>query len=183
MIFYTYEVYDPVLDMKYIGSRTNKKVKSIDSDSEYKGTVVSKKWKNLWKEISARSIKTILGIYSSKEEAILEEIRLHELHDVGNNPKFFNEARQTCIGFTQAGMPKSENHKSLISKGRKENPLEFTEDYRLKLRNKKLGSNNPSFGIPKEKIVCPICGKLIAKQIQKYHQSGKNCKVSETNVR
>ena len=101
--FYTYSVYDPVLNMEYIGSRTCVGLKDPETDDNYRGSVSSAKWKDQWKEISKRSTKTVLGVFDKVEDAIAHEIFLHKRHDVANNPMFFNEGRQTSFGFSLGG--------------------------------------------------------------------------------
>jgi hypothetical protein len=96
-LFYTYEIYDPVLDMKYIGSRT-KGVTDPYAD-DYMGSVVSKKWGPYWKEIAGRSHKRILSVFFNKEECLQHEIDLHNFFDVARNPEFFNQSKQKSKGF------------------------------------------------------------------------------------
>lgn len=43
--------------------------------------------------------KEILSIWNTREEAISEEIKLHNQYDVGVNPKFYNRSKQTSIGW------------------------------------------------------------------------------------
>lgn len=69
--------------------------------------------------------KEILSIWETRKEAVLEEIRLHELFNVGANPEYYNRAKQTNIGFDTAGCkltrrPKlSEEEKERIKKENK----------------------------------------------------------------
>lgn len=43
--------------------------------------------------------KEILSIHSSREEAMLEEIRLHKLYDVKNNDDYYNQCNATSTAF------------------------------------------------------------------------------------
>lgn len=45
----------------------------------------------------------IVARYSTKEEALEREIRLHALFDVSENPSFYNRAKQTSKNFTTTG--------------------------------------------------------------------------------
>ncbi len=149
MIYYTYSLYDPVLGMEYIGSRI-KGVYSAEEDSNYRGSVKSKKWISEWKEISERCFKTILKTFKTAEEALAHEIFLHKRHDVGKNPLFFNGAIQTSTGFKYfgggsrtdypTGYTRSEETKRKISetlKARGDNGRKgkkHSEETRLKMR-------------------------------------------------
>jgi hypothetical protein len=43
--------------------------------------------------------KEILSIHTTRESAMLEEIRLHALYDVKNNPEFYNQCNATSVKF------------------------------------------------------------------------------------
>lgn len=60
--------------------------------------------------------KEILSIWETREQAVAEEIKLHEELDVGRNPAFYNLAKQTSNGFDTTGTPLSDEHKEKISK-------------------------------------------------------------------
>ncbi len=59
--------------------------------------------------------KIFLADWPNREDAMTHEILLHEWFDVARNPKFFNRARQTSIGFT-GGAPATEETKAKLSK-------------------------------------------------------------------
>lgn len=44
--------------------------------------------------------KKILACYSTQEQALLKEIKLHTYFNVKNHPFFFNRANQTVVGFS-----------------------------------------------------------------------------------
>ena len=177
MVFYTYELYDPILKMKYIGSRTKSGIISVEDDFEYKGSVASKKWKDLWPEISKRSEKRILGIFMSAKEALNHEIDLHKFYGVEKNENFFNEARQTSTKFSYSGLNQklSEEHKLNISIAKKGIIPVWTEESKQRLIDKKIGENNPMYGKKVIRTCCEYCGKDVAKNIYiQYH--GEKCK-------
>ncbi len=43
--------------------------------------------------------RELLDYFPTAEEALADEIRLHNLHDVGASPEYWNGAKQTAIGF------------------------------------------------------------------------------------
>ncbi len=111
MYHYTYQIYDPVLDMFYIGVHS-----SPSLDDGYMGSLITKEWKSQWKEITARSTKTILATWDTREEAVAHEILLHDCFDVGVNPKFFNGAKQKATGFDFTGRKHREDTIEVLKK-------------------------------------------------------------------
>ncbi len=103
-LFYTYEIYDPVLQMKYIGSRT------IGVADPYKDEYMGSSGIPEWNEISKRCSKKIIAVFFSSEEALRHEASLHNLYDVADNPDFFNKIIQKPH-FTSAGKKMSEESK------------------------------------------------------------------------
>lgn len=77
--------------MHYIG------VRSCDGDIEkdpYMGSAF-----HIPEEVKPSGIKKILSTHSTREEALLEEIRLHSLYDVRNNPEYYNQCNSTSTKF------------------------------------------------------------------------------------
>lgn len=70
-----------------------------------------------------RFYKTVLGVFASREEAVAEEIRLHDKYDVAKNDKFINKAKQTSTGWDTTGVSfiKSEKTKKIMSKAQEGN--------------------------------------------------------------
>lgn len=50
-------------------------------------------------KVKLSGIKQILSTHSTREEALLEEIRLHALYDVRNNPKYYNQCNSNSTKF------------------------------------------------------------------------------------
>lgn len=125
--------------------------------------------------------KEILAYFVDRHSAIQHEIELHNEFDVAKNPEFFNQAKQTSIGFCTAGMPapnkgiphsaetkqkmhkshvgipKSEEFKKNLSKSKKGKPngrigKKHSEESKAKTSQTKRG-------IPSIKIVCRICDR------------------------
>ena len=84
----------------YIGVRTCKAEPELDS--AYLGSC--KPLKAWIKDNGADKVeKIILGRWSTREEAMLHEILLHDCFDVGRNQEFWNRAKQTATGFDRTG--------------------------------------------------------------------------------
>jgi len=149
--FYTYQIYDPINNMYYIGSRCRKGIFDPYDDFLYMGTVTSEKWKTMWPEIVKRSEKYILGVFLTREEALAHEVALHEEHNVNTNSLYYNEAKQTSIGFSTAGCKLSEAHKEKLKGPRpsvqgKNNALFGTKNKKhSELMSKRVGTNSSAY--------------------------------------
>lgn len=81
----------------YIGSSYESKVLN-----GYNGSVKSKKWKKIYdqeRKDNKHLFKTkILSYYETKEEALIEELRLQKMHAVVKSKKYFNESYATVNG-------------------------------------------------------------------------------------
>ena len=109
---YTYLLYNG--KQFYIGVRSCEGLP--EEDYNYLGSSTDKAFKN---SIVA---KTILRVFKTRKEASLHEIKLHQFHDVGVNPKFANKAKATSTGFCRKGLKHSKETLAKISassKGRK----------------------------------------------------------------
>lgn len=131
---YTYLLIEDVTEMLYIGVRTSK----VPPDEDpYMG---SSKYVPV-----ANCDKIVLNEFSTREEAIQDEIRLHYLYDVCKNTMFYNRAKQTSTGFDSTGIvrdperykaPKSTKHKQAISKALKGRII--SEEARVKASKTKI---------------------------------------------
>jgi hypothetical protein len=61
--------------------------------------------------------KRILSVWDSREAAIEEEIRIHNLKEVAVNPRYANKAKQTSVGFDTTGTTLSKEHLRKVSEG------------------------------------------------------------------
>lgn len=105
--------------------------------------------------------KEILSIWDTREEAVSEEIRLHEQFDVSTNKEFYNKVKQTSIGFDTSGLFGKDNplfgydfgeqfaqdvSKRQVGKGNSFYGKHHTEESKEKIREKTSGKNNHFFG-------------------------------------
>lgn len=61
--------------------------------------------------------KRILSVWDSREAALKEEIRIHNLREVAINSRYANKAKQTSVGFDTTGITLSEEHLKKVSEG------------------------------------------------------------------
>lgn len=61
--------------------------------------------------------KRILSVWDSREAALEEEIRIHNLKEVAASPRYANKAKQTSVGFDTTGVTLSEEHLKKVSEG------------------------------------------------------------------
>lgn len=123
MNHYTYMLVDPFSEMRYVGVRSCKC--AIENDS-YKGSSSI-----MTKEEKERCVKLILGVFSTRQDAMIGEIRLHSKLQVLKNTSYWNKAAATSTGHTTLGRSltvKERQHLSNKMKGRK-----FTARHKAKL--------------------------------------------------
>ena len=112
MYHYTYLIENKINGKKYIGVRSCQ----IDPNTDFYWSS-SKLLKNEINLIGRENFKKIiLAIFDTRTEAVCNEIELHKFHDVGNNPKFYNRAKQTSTGFDTTGVAKTPDQKKKQSK-------------------------------------------------------------------
>ncbi len=99
---YVYQITEISTGTKYIGSRgsttePNKDIKKYKSSSTDKQFKLNQKLNplNYWYEI--------LSYHETREDANIEESRLHDMYNVGCSDTYFNKSNQTKNGFTTEG--------------------------------------------------------------------------------
>ena len=93
MYYYTYLLINVNNDMLYVGKRQSRCLPEEDTSYMSSSKYVPKE----------ECDKIILTVHATPEEAIEEEIRLHELYNVAANPQFYNKAKQTSKKFDTTG--------------------------------------------------------------------------------
>ena len=178
-------------DKAYIGVRS---CQGDPQEDDYWGTS-----KHLPKDIAEGGSKRILGVHKTREEAVQREIDLHDLFDVGVNPMFYNQAKQTSTGFDRSGTKLSAETRAKLSAA--QTGKKFSDEHRAKMSASKMGhevsaetrakmsanhadvsgDNNPMYGKPsamsnpKWQRTCPHCSKTMDKaNYTQWH--GDNCK-------
>jgi hypothetical protein len=82
----------------------------------------------------------IVAKFSTKEEALQREIRLHTLFDVGLNDSFYNRSKQTSDKFDMTGFRHSEETKRRISLAGKGRP--HTSEHRKRISESLTGTKH-----------------------------------------
>ena len=82
--------------MNYIGVRS---CECSPEEDNYWGSS-----KHLPQDISDTHNRYIIDTYDTRGEAVADEIWMHDFFDVAINPKYYNKAKQTSIGFDTAGV-------------------------------------------------------------------------------
>lgn len=89
--------YHYVYEMTYCDSKKYIGVRSCDceiQDDPYIGSAF-----HIPEEIRPTGTKKVLSIHPTRETAMLEEIRLHALYNVKDNPDFYNQCNSTSTKF------------------------------------------------------------------------------------
>jgi hypothetical protein len=122
MYYYTYLLTNVNNGMQYIGKRQCKCIPEEDISYMSSSKYVPKK----------DCVKQILQVFTSNEEAVLDEIRLHALHDVGINPKFYNKSKQTSVKFDTTGFRfnLTAEQRNKLSQSSKGTPKTLTDEQR-----------------------------------------------------
>lgn len=134
---YVYYSYEP-FGRGYIGRRS---CNCPIEDDPYMGSYKDKSFNP--------THKIIIKTFNTREEALEEEIKLHKLYDVDNNPIFANRAKQksTKFSFSCKGCVRSDEYKKKMSeslKGRVIKP-EWIEKAKQNRRSF-VGESNPFYG-------------------------------------
>ena len=118
-VYYSYEEFG----RGYIGCRTCEGLP--EDDDSYLGSYHDKTFHP--------TNKIILETFSTREEALQEEVNLHKFYQIDKNPHFANKARQKTSGFyySAKGVIRSEETKRKQSENAK---------------GKFVGENNPFYG-------------------------------------
>ena len=144
--------------MKYIGVRSSECPPELDT--KYVGS-------SAYTQNDLITHKEIINVFDTREEALLHEIELHDIHDVASSSTYYNKSKQTSTGFDTTGIsfPQSEESRlkrsnslkgrkrpayigenlSKQRKGVKKKPHSEVTKQRISDANK--GQNNPMKGL------------------------------------
>jgi len=170
------------LPKRYIGSTTVERIKN-----GYNGSVKSKKYKSIYtheQQFNKNLFKTrILKVFNTQEEAISEELKLHNRYDVVKNEKYMNMSKACPNGFFGKRVF-GKDHQFFNKSHSEETKKKVSESLKLAYAEGRLispfktlnvsGENNPFYGRshteeskakmrkPKKyvpKFKCPHCDK------------------------
>lgn len=100
---YVYQITEISTGLKYIGARSCTGYPENDLGIKYFSSSTNKQFIESQKQNSENYIYSILSVFECREDAIFEEIRLHELYDVGKNIEYINKVKQTKSSFDSSG--------------------------------------------------------------------------------
>ena len=100
---YVYCITNVILDKHYIGIRSCNINPVDDLGKKYFSSSTDKSFIEDQKTNIHNYAYEVIKIFKSRDDALLEEIRLHNLYDVGKNNNFYNKSKQTSVGFDTSG--------------------------------------------------------------------------------
>ena len=101
---YVYRITNKVENKHYYGCRTTKLEPKDDLGSKYFSSSKDKSFIKDQKENPNNYKYKIIKIFSTREEAIELEIKLHKKFNVGLNDSFYNKVKQKSTGFDTTGI-------------------------------------------------------------------------------
>lgn len=121
--------------MKYVGKRQS--TAPPEEDYKYMGSS-----KYVPKD---KCDKIVLSTFDTPQEAVAEEVRLHDLYDVASNPMFYNKAKQTSLKFDTTGFRfnLTEEQKRKLSESSKGTPKTLLDEQRAINKKRMAQYNNP----------------------------------------
>lgn len=103
MFHYVYQITNKVNSKMYIGSRTSNIEPANDLGKKYFSSSKDKEFQKEQRENPENFIYEVLSIYNNKDDMLNEEIRLHNLYEVGKNLNYYNKSKQTSKSFSMNG--------------------------------------------------------------------------------
>ena len=113
---YVYLITEISTNKKYIGVRSRDINPENDLGKTYFSSSTNKDFINRQKSCKEDYLYEVLSIFKTRKEANEEEIRLHDLYNVGINEKFYNKAKSKSNGFDTSGkiVVKDENNNTML---------------------------------------------------------------------
>lgn len=154
---YTYQITNLLNKISYIGLRTSNISPEKDLGISYFSSSTNNEFIKDQLNCPYNFKYEILNVFNNRMDAINDEIRLHELYNVGKNPMFYNKQNQTSNGIDFTGQHHTEEAKTKIGKASKERGInnkalenlfwqnknrERTSAERKKMSDAKLGNQN-----------------------------------------
>ncbi len=101
---YTYSILHIPTHLEYLGTRSTNLEPKDDIGIKYFSSSSDKEFKDDQRKNPDDYRYLVLNNFDTREEALKHEIYLHNINDVGRNPKFINRAKQTATGFDAVGL-------------------------------------------------------------------------------
>ena len=151
---YVYRITNKVENKHYYGCRTTKLDPKDDLGSKYFSSAKDKEFIKDQKENPDHYKYKIIKIFSTREEAIKLEIKLHNKFNVGVNESFYNKVKQTSCKFDTSGVKMSNIRTYDMSESTKE-----------KLRRANLGKKASKE--TKEKMSISQTGRIVSNETRR----------------
>ena len=133
---YTYIITNVIENKYYIGCRSCHILPEKDLGIKYFSSSKDKEFRSDQKTNPQHYNYKVIAVFGDRVSAMMLEIKLHAIHDVGVNPKFYNRAKQTALGWDTCG----------VKVGPPKKPM--SEEQKQYLSKINSGENNPMFGKP-----------------------------------
>lgn len=144
---YTYIITNVVENKYYIGCRSSNVCPSKDLGIYYFSSSKDKDFIKDQKQNPQNYIYKIIATFTERRLCLALEIKLHAIHDVGVNPKFYNRVKQTNTKFDITGNKEIAAKISKKASGNKRKP--HSEETKLKISAANKGKPSKLKGIPK----------------------------------
>ncbi len=171
---YVYRITNLVENKHYYGKRSTKTLPHLDLGHRYFSSSKDKSFINDQKINPSHYKYKIIANFETAKKAISFEIKLHNKFNVGQNPFFYNLAKQTSTGFDSTGI-------SFLTKEQRE---QRSEKWKGELNpnnyRSNKGENNPMFGSARFGELNPFYGKKHTEESKlKMRESNLGKKASE----
>lgn len=119
MNHYTYKITNVKTNKSYIGVRTSKELPFEDIGIKYFSSSTDKDFISEQKNYPENFIYEVINTFDNRTDALMDEVRLHDIYDVCKNPQFYNLSKQTSNGMDFTGGNHSEESKLKIGEASK----------------------------------------------------------------
>ena len=161
---YVYRISNLVENKHYYGKRSSNVEPKLDLGIKYFSSSTDKEFKADQKNNPRNYRYKIVALFKAASLAILRESKLHNIFNVGANPKFYNKVKQKSSWFDSTGVKHSEETRRKISNKAKGRPCSIncriasskywggkskSEEQKLKMRLAALGKKKAPESVEK----------------------------------
>lgn len=134
---YTYWITNTKHQKHYIDVRSSKNNPSKDLGLKYFSSSLDEDFMEDQKDNPQDYEYLVIGVFTSRKIASLNEVELHNTYDVAINPRFYNRSKSTSTGFDRSGTIVTEETRKKMSVAKKN----MTDETRKKMSD--AGKNRP----------------------------------------
>lgn len=136
---YVYRITNKVENKHYYGCRTTKLEPKNDLGSKYFSSSKDKDFIKDQKENPDKYKYKVIKIFSTREEALKLEIKLHNKFNVGKNNSFYNKAKQSSTGYDTTGIKRYQTDETKMKISKANSGRKFSEEGRKNMSEAKAG--------------------------------------------